>query len=269
MALSDADLRTLAKALQSFSGGALDSRRAEMLEARLNQLANARGFQDLTPLFAMLREPLSAHELIEDMLNHETSFFRDTRFFEALRAYVLPAVITKRTPLKRIRILSAGCSTGQEVYSIAMLIRDVFPGLAGWSIEVTGVDVSSKRIARAKEGVFSTHELERGLSAALQQKFFQRDGENFRVSAAIRTLTRFYRLNLAEPWHGLFGYDVVLVRNVLIYLDDVTRSALLSHARHALHSSGMLLLGAAETLDSTKHPFQRTAWGPYSVYLPH
>ena len=270
MTLKAADFATLAKALFAYAGSTLDERRAELLEAKLQQVAHNRGLAHITPLFEELRDPTAplARELIESLVNSETSFFRDPRAFDALREHVIPTLVTKRAPLKRLRILSAGCSTGQEVYSIAMLVRESFPELAGWHVEITGVDVSAKRITRAREGLFTAHEVARGVPDPLGRKYFRAEGEEFRVVAALRTLTRFHCANLAERWQGLFGFDVVLLRNVLIYLDETVKSAVLREAHKALQVNGMLLLGAAETLDADKHRFERTAWSGYQVYLP-
>lgn len=270
MALTPSDIHVLGKALYAFAGSSLDARRADVLESRLQQIAIIRGLTGIEPLVQELREPESAlaAELIESLVNSETQFFRDQRFFDALREHVFPAVIETRRPLKRLRVLSAGCSTGQEVYSVAMLLRESFPELARWHVELTGVDVSTKRIERSKAGLYTARELERGVPPDLAAKYFRVENNEFRVVSALRALTRFYPRNLAQRWSGLFGFDVVLLRNVLIYLDDEVKTAVLQQARGALQASGMLLLGAAETLDSSKHPFQRTAWSSYQVYLP-
>jgi chemotaxis protein methyltransferase CheR len=149
-----------------------------------------------------------------------------------------------------------------------MLMREEFPELARWHIEITGVDVSQKRIERAASGLFSQHEIERGLTQAMVNKYFQPEDDKLRISASLRSFTFFRRVNLTERWPALFGYDIVLLRNVLIYLDDATKSCILSEARRSLHAHGLLMLGAAEQVPSTCRDFDRVQWAHYPVYTP-
>lgn len=264
MTLRDVDYQTLSDALRAYSGAAVDRRRADLLEARLEHIARARGMKGIAPLLDDMRTDGS--DLVDDLVNCETSFFRDAPAFAALRELIIPRVIAKRAPQRRLRVLCAGCSTGQEPYSVAMLLRESFPELLTWHLEITGVDISSKRIERATSGVYERREVERGVPQALVRRYFQEQSEQLRIIAPLRAIVQFRRVNLVEPWLGLVGYDVVLLRNLLIYLDDDAKAAMLRHARDSMHKQGFLLLGSAET--ARGHAFDRVPWAPYPVYTP-
>jgi chemotaxis protein methyltransferase CheR len=270
MAMRAPDLRTVTAALQAYAGTVVGLRRAEIIEARLHQMARARGLTTVEPLVEALRDPGSAlsSEVMDGLVNCETSFFRDSRAFDSLRDFVIPEVMARRASVRRLRILCAGCATGQEPYSVAMLIREKFPTLARWQVEICGLDVSLKRTERAAAGLFSRHEVERGLTQELVRKYFQPEGDKLRISASLRAFTQFRRLNLMERWPAVFGYDIVLLRNVLIYLDDAAKSCMLSEARRSLHAHGLLMLGAAERIPPTNNDFDRAAWSHYPVYTP-
>ena len=270
MALCDVDYEALSRALRAYSGTSIDRRRAELLEARLEHIARARGMNGVTRLIEHMRPPFddATSDLVDGLVNCETSFFRDAPAFAALRDFVIPGVMEKRSKVRRLRVLCAGCSTGQEAYSLAILVREHFPELARWSVEITGVDISAKRIERASAGIYTTRELERGLPATLLPKYFQKHEGQHRVTAALRAFTQFRRANLTETWPGLIGYDVVLLRNLLIYLDDTAKAVMLERAHDALRTSGYLLLGAAETVSAARHAFERVPYAGYPVYTP-
>ena len=270
MTMRAPDFRTVTDALQAYAGTVVGMRRAEIIEARLNQMAKARGFATFEPLVEALRDPESpaASDVMDGLVNCETSFFRDTRAFDSLRDFVIPEVMARRASVRRIRVLSAGCATGQEAYSIAMLMREKFPELSRWQIEICGLDVSLKRIERATSGLFSQHEVERGLTQDMVRRYFQPEGDKVRISASLRAFTHFRRVNLMQRWPAVFGYDIVLLRNVLIYLDDAAKSCMLSEARRSLHAQGFLMLGAAERVPPGSRDFDRAAWSHYPVYTP-
>lgn len=267
MALCETDYRTLVQAMYAYAGTAVDRRRAEVLEARLRQIARARGMADVTPLIASMRRPITAKttDVVDGLVNCETSFFRDAPAFAALRDFVIPAAMQVRGNIRRLRILSAGCSTGQEAYSVAILLREHFQELSRWVVEIVGVDVSSKRVERATAGCYSPAELSRGVPESFITKYFQRDEDTMRAVTSLRTITQFRRLNLMEPWQ-LHSYDVVLLRNVLIYLDESAKSAVLEHAHASLSSGGFLLLGSAESLSTTRFAFDRASFPGYPAY---
>ncbi len=270
MALCDVDYQTLSQALHAYAGTSLDRRRAELLEARLEHIARSRGMNGVTPLIDHLRPPLddSSSELVDGLVNCETSFFRDTPAFEALRAFVLPRVMERRAETRRLRILCAGCSTGQEVYSIAILLREHFPNFCASRVEITGVDISAKRIERAAAGVYTRREVERGVPSAVAARYFQPHDGQYRAVGTLRAMAQFRRANLAESWAGFVGYDIVLLRNLLIYFDASAKAAMLTRAHEALLGGGYLLLGAAETVSAARRIFDRAPWGGYPIYTP-
>ena len=271
MALCDVDYETLSQALRAYAGTSIDRRRADLLEARLEQIARARGMSGVTPLIDRLRPPFNeaTSDLVDDLVNCETSFFRDAPAFTALRDFVIPSAMKKRAEVRRLRVLCAGCSTGQEAYSVAMLVREHFPELSRWSVEITGVDISAKRVERAAAGAYSHRELERGVPASFLPKYFQQHNGQLRVIAALRAFTQFRRANLTESWPGLVGYDIVLLRNLLIYLDDTAKAVMLERAHDALRTSGYLLLGSAETVGAARKAFDRVPYPTYPIYTPH
>lgn len=268
MTLRDVDYQTVSEALRAYSGTSVARMRAELIEARLEQIARARGLRDVAPLIDNLRSPHdgTAGELVEGLVNCETSFFRDAPAFTALREHVLPAVMQRRAKVRQVRVLCAACSTGQEAYSVAMLVREHFPELARWNVEILGVDISAKRISRATAGVYSKRELERGMPPDLVSKYFQPYEGQHRVVAALRTFTQFRRVNLNASWMGLVGFDVLLLRNLLIYLDDTAKAGMLNAAHHSLQRQGFLLLGAAETVSATRELFERVPYPAYPIY---
>ena len=175
------------------------------------------------------------------------AFFRDWKPFEALRQQVIPEIVSRRSGLKRIDIWFAASSSGQELYSVAMLIREHFPLLQGWDLQLHASDISQEMLARTSAGRFSTLEVNRGLPAAYLLKYFRREGAEFVIDEALRKLVRPWLMNLAAPWPGLPTMDLVLMRNVLIYFDLPTKRAILERTRKQLRPEGALLLGSAET----------------------
>jgi len=221
-----------------------------LVDARLAPIARAHGLPSVDALVAKLRAdekgPLS-HEVIEAMTTNETSFFRDIHPFEALRNTVLPALIKARAATRSIRIWCAASSTGQEPYSIAMTIREHFPELATWNVQIIATDINATVLARARTGVFRQLEVNRGLPASLLVKHFEKNGADWQIKANIRQMITFQELNLLERWPLFTQQDVVFMRNVLIYFDMATKRELLRRVRESLRDDGYLFLGGAET----------------------
>jgi chemotaxis protein methyltransferase CheR len=192
------------------------------------------------------------------MTNNETSFFRDLQPFEALRNVVLPKLMAKRAATRVLTIWSAACSTGQEPYSLAMMIREQVPTLLGWNLSIVATDLSSAALARAQAGRYSQMEVNRGLPAALLLRYFRRDGLEWVIAEEVRRMITFRAMNLAEPWISITGIDLLLMRNVLIYFDDRTKRDILARAGRVLSRDGYLLLGSAESptlLSDAYEPF--------------
>jgi chemotaxis protein methyltransferase CheR len=248
----------------------LQAGQAYLVESRLMPLAEEHGFQSVAELVDRLRsEPFGMlhRRVVEAMTTNETSFFRDARFFDLLRDTVLPAVEARRRTERTLRIWSAACSTGQEPYSVAMVLRDSFPHLARWKVELFGTDLAADVLRRARTGIYSQLEVSRGLPAALLVKHFTKQGLEWHLHDDVRAMVAFHELNLIEPWPAtMHGMDVVLLRNVLIYFDVETKRRILAKVRSVLRPDGYLLLGAAETTFMLDDGFERAEFDAAGCY---
>lgn len=228
----------------------LDGAKSYLIEARLMPLAQRYGFPSPIEMIRSLqRLPKTGmqQELVEAMTTNETSFFRDGHPFEALRTTILPELIPVLASRRSLNIWSAACSSGQEAYSIAMTLREHFPELNTWNVQILGTDLSDEVLARARSGRFGQIEIGRGLSPALQDKYFRREGAQWELISAIRSMASFMKMNLIERWPTLPKMDVVFLRNVLIYFAPEIKKAILEKVRGVLAPHGKLFLGAAET----------------------
>ena len=247
----------------------LDGEKHYLVESRLQPLARQEGFASLTECVAKLRSTMfgSLHaKVIEAMTTNETSFFRDISPFEALRKVILPELIAKRGMTRQLRIWCAACSTGQEPYTLAMLIKDGFPQLDGWDVKLLATDLSTQVLEKARSGCFNQTEINRGLPAPYVLKFFDRKGMNWQVSPPIRQMVDFQSLNLIEPWPPLGTMDIVFIRNVLIYFDVATKKGILSKIKKLLRPDGYMFLGGAESTLSLDDSFFRSEIEKASIY---
>ncbi|MET0791912.1 MAG: protein-glutamate O-methyltransferase CheR [Polyangiaceae bacterium] len=194
--------------------------------------------------------------MIDALTTHETSFFRDRLPFMALAEAIIPELIASRRQERRISIWSAGCSTGQEAYSVALLLRERFPLLAHWQIQILATDVSTTTIERARQGRFSAAEIKRGINDNLRDKYFDRCGVDFVLNESIRSSVTWATNNLAGEWPPRSPFDVVLMRNVLIYFAPEVRGRILQRTSANLAADGFLLLGASETTFGQSEAFR-------------
>jgi chemotaxis protein methyltransferase CheR len=240
-----------------------------LVEARLGPLARTEGFASITALIARLRAegdgPLR-RKVIDAMTTNETLFFRDQTPFEVLRQKLLPEILAKRSAKRELRIWSAACSSGQEPYTIAMLLRESFPQLTSWKIEILATDLSSTMLAKARQGLYGRLEVNRGLPTALLAKYFAPVGLDYQIRDELRAMITFREMNLAESWPGLGTFDIVFLRNVLIYFDVPTKKSILSRARQQLAPDGYLFLGAAETTLNLDDRFERVPFERSGCY---
>jgi chemotaxis protein methyltransferase CheR len=200
--------------------------------------------------------------VIEAMTINETSFFRDLHPFEAMRATVVPELLVARARTKSLRIWSAASSSGQEPWSIAMLLHHEFAQLGTWDVKILATDLSTAMVERARGGVYSQLEVNRGLPANFMLKYFDREGANFRVKEDLRRLVDFRPQNLVEPWpFQATKFDIVFIRNVLIYFDVPTKRAILERIRRILAPDGYLFLGGSETTIQVHDGFDRIQSG--------
>lgn len=250
MTIQTANLVHLRDLVRKRAAIVLESDKDYLVEARLAPLARSEGFASIDELIVATRQPNAAvltHKIVEAMTTNETSFFRDVHPWEALKTVILPPLVAARAATKRLRIWCAAASTGQEPYTIAMTIREHFPQLATWDVQILGTDINRTVLDRARSGTYKQLEVNRGLPAPMLVKHFDRVGTEWTVKPEIRKMCAFQELNLLERW-TLFGTsDVVFMRNVLIYFDAPTKKDILARVRDKLAPDGYLVLGGAET----------------------
>ncbi len=228
-----------------------------LVEARLIPLAEEAGAASLDEYIDRVRADRNgaAWRVVEAMANHESTFFRDGHPFAALRDVVLPELIRRRSSCRELWMWSAGCASGQEPYSMAMLVREHFPELESWDLHLIATDISEPLLARAKEGLYSRLEVNRGLPAAYLVKYFDRIGLDWKIKDEIRGAVEFRAVNLMKEW-SLPPMDVVFLRNVLIYLEAGRRKEAIARVRRVLRPDGFLFLGGAETTHGIDSAFE-------------
>ena len=251
MQISDSSSRILAGLLEARTGQQLTMSRRWRIETALSSLLRERGIVSLDELITILvmgKEPSLSQQVVEALLNNETYFFRDRAPFDLLSRYALPELAKRRTESRRIRIWSAGCSTGQEIYSLAMLFAEDPEAWRGWSIDLLGTDVSTGCIDRARAGSYSQFEIQRGLGINQMIKWFEESADGWRAVETLRRPLRFQVHNLLEPPPHPGGFDIVLCRNVLLYLSPEKRALAFERLASAMAEDGWLMLGAGETV---------------------
>jgi chemotaxis protein methyltransferase CheR len=257
MPCSDQDYAYLRELVLAQSANLIDPSRNTLFETRLQPVARVAGAASLEDLVNILRADRPAHlqrAVAEAMTINETSFFRDLKPFEALRSIILPNLIEQRRASRKLRIWSAASSTGQEAYSVAMLLVESFPELAQWDVKIIGTDISRSVVDYARRARFRRLEVNRGLRARLLMRFFERDGEEWELCEQVRRLCEFHVANLCAPLPPLPQFDLVLLRNVLLYFPQQDRTCVFSDVFHQIAPQGYLVLGNAEQAeDSTNH----------------
>lgn len=240
-------LEQLRKLVYGGSAIVLDDSKNYLFYARLSPIVIDEGLPSFDALIGrMAVDRRLVQRVVEAMTTNETSFFRDFHPFEALRKVVFPEIANTRKAARTLNIWSAASSTGQELYSIAFLIREM-ASFSGWSVRLTGTDLSTDVLARAREGRYSQLEVSRGLPTQMLARYFDKIETEWQVKDEIRKLAEFRRLNLIEPWGSLPQFDVVFLRNVLIYFDEGTRRKILSRLCSHIRPGGYLFLGGVES----------------------
>lgn len=245
-----ADFDVLAKTVKDRSGLVLSKDKAYLLETRLMPVARKHGLKGLEELSDQVRnrnEALIA-DVTEAMTTNESLFFRDNKPFDQFKSAVLPGLMKARESQKRIRIWSAACSSGQEPYSLCMLVKEAGPSLADWRFDMTATDISMEMINKAKAGIYTQFEVQRGLPITLLIKYFKQNGDKWILDSAIRSMVQFRPFNLLESPASLGQFDIVFCRNVLIYFDQETKGKVLDGIADQLADDGVLYLGGAETV---------------------
>ena len=251
MEISDSSSRILAGMLEARTGQQLTMNRRWRLETALSALMRERGITSIDELITILvmgKEPGLAGRVVEALLNNETYFFRDRAPFDLLARSALAQLQVRRGSSRRIKIWSAGCSTGQEVYSLAMIFAEEPLKWAGWTIDILGTDVSESVVERARGGTYTQFEVQRGLGVSQMIKWFEETQDGWRAAESLRKSVRFQVHNLLEQPPHPGAFDIVLCRNVLLYLNAATREKAFDRLASAMAPDGWLMLGAGETV---------------------
>lgn len=257
--------------LRQRSGHVLEEDKVYLVETRLLSLAIRHGFPTVDDLVLSLRGRRSESligEVVEAMTINETYFFRDGHPFEALRQTVLPELIRSRAATRTLNIWSAACSSGQEPYSVALILRHYFPVLADWNIRLIATDLSLGMLERARTGRYSDLEVSRGLPPHLLDAYFKREQGGWQIREEIRRMVDFRPLNLSGVWPWLPFLDLVLMRNVLIYFDVTTRQQILDRVHRMIQPDGYLILGGAETTHNLTDCFVPVSFQQTTMFRP-
>ncbi|HYF56061.1 MAG TPA: protein-glutamate O-methyltransferase CheR [Salinarimonas sp.] len=256
--------------LKSRSGLSLTAEKRYLVDSRLAAVCRRFKLAGLSELAGMLkagRDAALEGAVVEAMTTNETFFFRDRTPFDLFKDTLLPRMLAARAGTRRLRIWCAAASSGQEPYSLAMILDEARARLAGWSVEIVATDISTEILDRARAGVYSQFEVQRGLPITMLLKYFTQEGDQWRLSSAIRSMVDFRPLNLIKDFGALGSFDIIYCRNVLIYFDGPTKSDVLRRLAGALNPDGALLLGAAETVIGlsdafSPHPEHRGLYVP-------
>lgn len=244
------DFEFIARMLKERSGLIIGSDKAYLLESRLMPLARKRGQKTLDELLASLCSAPEAvlREVTEAMTTNESFFFRDTKPFDQFRDIVLPHLLKARATKRSFRIWSAACSSGQEAYSLSMILKEEAAKLAGWRVEIIATDISQEILEKAKAGLYSQFEVQRGLPIQFLVKYFKKKDDAWQIDPALRSMVQFREFNLLHDLRALGQFDVVFCRNVLIYFDQPTKTKVLENISKIMPEDAFLYLGGAETV---------------------
>jgi chemotaxis protein methyltransferase CheR len=245
------DFDFLREMLRDSSGLVLTEEKQYLLECRLMPVAREHDLESLTDLVRVLRDPAEkqlAAKVTEAMTINESLFFRDKTPFENFTQLMLPTLAASRAPMRKLRIWCAAASTGQEPYSLAMTLKENNGKITGWDIEIIGTDLSSDVLEKAKAGLYSQFEVQRGLPIQMLVKYFNQVGSMWQIDSSVRAMIDFRKFNLLESFASLGTFDIIFCRNVLIYFDSDTKKDIFSRMARQLQPDGYLVLGAAETV---------------------
>lgn len=269
MALTTHEFNFVSDLVRREAGIVLAPGKEYLVEARLLPLARRLGASTVSELIGQgQRQPDSEirWRIVEALTTNETSWYRDREPYVALSSDVVPDLLRARSASRSLRIWSAACSSGQEPYSLAIVLEETLP--SGWNYDILASDISTEMLDRARDGRFSQLEMNRGLPAAKLVHHFERAGTNWQVSAALRRKVSFRQINLTNPLPTMPNFDIIFLRNVLIYFDIETKRAILRKMRTLLRPDGWLFLGSAETTIGIDSEFERTSVGRTSAYRP-
>ena len=250
MAISSEDFGYITSLVRSQAGIVLEPGKEYLVEARLAAVLRQEKLPSISAIVDRLKastiDPLRPR-IVEAMTTNETSFLRDLHPFETFRNTILPELLANRKGSRALSIWCGASSTGQEPYSIAMTLLESMPQAADWKIDMLATDISTEMIRRSREGRYNQIEMNRGLPAQLLIKYFDRIGLEWQIKERVRRMVQFREMNLVQGWPAMPQFDVIFLRNVLIYFDTDTKRQILEKARRLLKPDGYLFLGCAET----------------------
>jgi chemotaxis protein methyltransferase CheR len=265
--IDSANYRFLQQHVYAETGIVLEHDKHYLFDSRLTPIVRQLGLASINELCALLlakRGTDISRQVVEAMTTNETYFFRDPAHYDAIRTVLLPRLKQDRKDTRKLRFWSAAASTGQEAYSLAMLLLE--EGFSDWNLQILGTDFSSQALERARAGAYQQIEVNRGLPAPLLVKYFRRAGVNWQLSDAVRQMVRFETIDLRKSMRALGPFDVVFCRNVMIYFDAATKKKILNELHGTLFRSGWLLLGGAETAFGAEEWFEKQNAGAATVY---
>ena len=269
--MTPVDYDFLRQCLKARSGLVLSADKQYLVESRLLPVARQAGLANLGELVAALklaREPALMTAVVEAMTTNESFFFRDKTPFEHFRLTIMPALLAARRTTRSIRIWCAAAATGQEPYSLAMCLKEIEAEIAGWRIELFATDLSGEVLEKARSGLYTQFEVQRGLPIQLLIKHFSQTGELWQIAPDIRAMVRYRQLNLLADFSQLGAFDIIFCRNVLIYFDQETKTDVLNRLARVTAGDGYLVLGAAETVVGLTDRFKMIA-DKRGLYAPN
>ncbi len=271
MPISEINLSYIKRLIHQESGIVLEDGKEYLIESRLNPLAQSSGFKSIDDFVMNLQsQPVNGmhHKMIEAMTINETYFFRDIHPFDALRDCLIPELIKKRELNRSLKIWCGACSTGQEPYSVAITLKEYFPQLTNWNITITGIDINEAVLEKARLGLYSQMEVNRGLPIRLLLKYFTKlPDQKWQINDVVKKLVNFKKDNLISPISLLQTYDIMFLRNVLIYFNTDTKQQILKQIWSSLADDGILFLGSTESTCFYDNSFEPRNIGKTTVYI--
>ena len=267
------DFAYFTKHIYDQTGLVLGPDKMYLIESRLAPLARKWNVATIDLLVGQLRsarDPALQRDVVDAMMTNESFFFRDGKPFDQFRQLILPALLQSRAAKKSFRIWCAAASTGQEPYTLAMILKEEAAKLAGWRVDIVGTDISHEALERAKAGIYTQFEVQRGLPITLLVKYFKQQGDKWGIAPEIRSAVQYRSFNLLSEFASLGSFDVIFCRNVLIYFDQKTKGQILDRMAKLMPADGVLYLGGAETVLGVTERFQPMPGqrGIYQVVAP-
>ncbi len=268
MPIQPSDFKYISDFIKSAAGIVLAPGKEYLVENRLSMLAHTLKIESIDELIKKLRKENSndlKQKVVDALTTNETSFFRDKHPFETLKTSLLPQIIKKRAAIKQLNIWCAASSSGQEPYTIAMVLNQI-PALSGWRINFIASDISEEMLERCRQGLYTQLEIGRGLPANLLPKYFSRHQNRWQIKQELRTMIDFRIFNLCKQWPFMVNMDIIFLRHVLVYFNDATKREILGKVRKQLKPDGFLFVGSGDNPELLDKNFTRTEFSTSACY---